>query len=365
MIPLVRFKAIGPRFNANNKYISGYIFILFGILLYSLTPDLTLLTTLFTHPNSFLAFFIVVMALTVDVQSVKKLLKISKVVNSLIPTIVLVELSFLNLPVITNELFYFTLFEFLIQDKTSKIRKVYLLVLMVGIIIISNYYDNRALAIRFFGVLLLLSFFYLFKFLRHQSFKWLIVCATVCITAFVVTYFEEIFTNLAELVPNKTMDTTDTRTFIFTEFFSNFKNEDWIAGRGYLGTYFSTYFYHSHGQNDDHAVRFTAEVAIVDILLKGGLLILIPYLFLFIKAIYTGFIKAPYNSLSFKVSLLILVDFFLLSIENWPSFTVHYMFIWIFVGIIFNEQKTTLVTISLPYTSLNNSEDTEHDLIIH
>ncbi|GAB3041907.1 hypothetical protein GCM10027185_51840 [Spirosoma pulveris] len=135
-------------------------------------------------------------------------------------------------------------------------------------------------------------------------------------------------------------DRTDTRTFLFNEFFQDFKGNDWVFGRGFLGTYFSPWFYEWKGDGGDFYHRFSIEIGLLQIILKGGVLLLLPFLFIMIYALWKGFVNRSVMHLSFRFSLFLLVQIFLMGIENTPFFGVNYMVLWISVGIIFFENDT-------------------------
>ncbi|RFZ85762.1 hypothetical protein DYU05_09250 [Mucilaginibacter terrenus] len=331
--------------NSGNKFILLYLFFVVGVLVWSLTPETTQLITLFTNPLAFLGFFIAIVALSIEDNSITVLMKIAKVSNTIFPLIVLLDLYLFRgeKAVLINEACYLILFEFLFINEQKPIRKIYLILLMLSIIFISNFFVDRAITIRFAGIFVLYYLFYIFKFLRTKIFKISVLAVTTAALTIVTLYFEKVFIHVTSLIKSNSVNTVDTRTFIFNEFFSKFKGTDWIAGRGYLGTYFSPYFYHNNAEGGDQPIRFSAEIGIVDILLKGGLILLVPFLFIIIKALIDGFLNKEFKSMGFRLSIFLLMEFFLLSIDNFAAFSTHYMFIWLAIGVIYNEKKNNTV----------------------
>ena len=69
-------------------------------------------------------------------------------------------------------------------------------------------------------------------------------------------------------------DTSDTRTFLYTELFRDLTPAELLYGRGFLGTYFSEYINELSPTRDDAGdfyQRFGSEVGLLQLLLKGGL----------------------------------------------------------------------------------------------
>lgn len=95
---------------------------------------------------------------------------------------------------------------------------------------------------------------------------------------FIITLIDPTFSVIElimESVSNnvdETMDTADTRTFLFVEMIDDLtKNNAWLWGKGARSGYFSFYFYRSTSGLGDHWYRITSEVSALHYLLKGGI----------------------------------------------------------------------------------------------
>jgi|GEM_PF-3385113 len=317
-----------------------YFNLLLTILLVAISVNLKVedIITLFTHPYSFLAFYIAIVSLTVEKDTIFKINRICRFANNIFLLIILFDFYFFKKPLLINDLGYFLIWELVLFDKLKFWRKIYIYSLIIFMIVVSNSYDNRTIFIRFIGVISLLVVFKYLSFLQNKFLKLMFLTVSMVSLYFITFHFKDTFNLITGLITNKTIDTTDTRTFIFIEFFQSFKNWDWLAGKGYLGTYYSQYFYDWEGLGGDSSTRFSVEIGIMHILLKGGLTLLIPFMYIFIKALRIGFVKNNLSSVSFRLAIFLLVDFVLLGIENFPAFQIHYMFIWLAIGIIFKEQ---------------------------
>jgi hypothetical protein len=130
----------------------------------------------------------------------------------------------------------------------------------------------------------------------------------------------------------KNVNNIDSRTFLFVDFFTDFKIEDFYTGRGFLGTYFSPYFQEWQGDFGDSFNRFTIEIGFLQMLLKGGFVLVITTVVIFIRAIYLGFIRSNPGSVNFMLSVWLLIEFTMLSIENVPCFNIHFLLIWVVIG---------------------------------
>lgn len=77
------------------------------------------------------------------------------------------------------------------------------------------------------------------------------------------------------------------------------------------------------GDFGDSFNRFTIEIGFLQILLKGGFVLVITTVVIFIRAIYLGFYKMNSGSINFMLSVWLLIEFTMLSIENVPVFNIH------------------------------------------
>ena len=122
--------------------------------------------------------------------------------------------------------------------------------------------------------------------------------------------------------------TEDSRAPVETAFFESFKGEtlDWIFGRGINGTYYCILF-------DDSFVslRGTIETGYLYIILKGGIISLVFYLFFLLNSAYLGFFKSK-NMLTKAMALYLIAHVIYLLPFGLPSFSLEYIIVWVCVA---------------------------------
>lgn len=84
-----------------------------------------------------------------------------------------------------------------------------------------------------------------------------------------------------------TIDTNDTRTFLFVELIEDLtRNNAWLLGKGARSGYFSLYFYNSTSGMGDYWYRLTTEVSGLHYLLRGGIVFWVFHYGLIIYAVH-------------------------------------------------------------------------------
>ncbi|GAO31959.1 hypothetical protein [Geofilum rubicundum] len=111
---------------------------------------------------------------------------------------------------------------------------------------------------------------------------------------------------------------------VFDDFFDDFVGTgDWVFGRGL----------------DGHVLRTIAldeteqliENGFLTILLKGGLLYLVPMLLIMLKAAYLGFYKSN-NDLAKGLAALVLLHIMSMMLFGLPDYSAHYVMVWVAVS---------------------------------
>ena len=307
-----------------------YLTIVGLILIFSIRLNEKDLITLFFHPYSFLAFFIGIVAFLVNKKSLKFVKLVSTYSLIFIPLVTVVDLLLFNFPVILVNCYSLILYSCI----TSKIKKIRLIsgALLLCCIPIFAVYDYRSgiliISLLFLGFLLVK----LFKFVLNVVVRYMFLITSLGLIYFLFFNFTEIFEFLSSQLAIKSVNNIDSRTFLFVDFFTDFRVDDFYTGRGFLGTYFSPYFQEWQGDFGDSFNRFTIEIGFLQLLLKGGFVLVISTIFIFIRAIYLGFIRSKPGSVNFTLSVWLLIEFTMLSIENVPCFNIHFLLIWVVIG---------------------------------
>tara|TARA_B110000902_G_C14293413_1_gene582108 strand:- start:7264 stop:8388 length:1125 start_codon:yes stop_codon:yes gene_type:complete len=309
-----------------------YIVVTFIIFLMSIKFTIDDLITLFFHPLSFGAFFIGVVTLLVNKTSLQFIIKMSRSVNNLIPIITIVDLLLFHYPILLISCQSFLLFEYCF---TTRKRKFFLLILMLLSLPFFLIYDYRSGVLLTFAFFLMLFSIYFFKIFRSKFIRAIFLVVSVILVYYVTFNFSEVFQFVTSVLTDNVINSTDTRSFLFLEFFNDFSSTEYLFGRGYLGTYYSSYFDIWEG---DSANRFIVEVGFLQLLFKGGIFLLGITILIFIKSIYNGLFKSNPENVSFLLSLWLIVEFAMFSVQNIPSFSPHFFIIWILIGILFQQK---------------------------
>lgn len=314
-----------------------YILLILVLIPFSLQFNYEDILTLLFHPYSFSGFFMGILLFLVNKDSIIFLSKISRIMSSIIMLITLLDILIFQYPVFLMAGYSFIIFDYLITKE--KKRKFWNLILLFITIPTFLFYDIRAAAMICTLILLLLLVFYIFRIFKRKFLRMIFLLITLSSVYIVFFNFTIIFEYFTPLISNYNISTIDTRSFLLIEFFEDVKGMDLIFGRGYLGSYYSQYFQNWSGENGDHFQRFNLEIGFLQIILKGGLILLVTMLAVFIKSIYKGMTNSVLNSFNFQISIWLLVEFCMMAIENVPAFTIHFFFIWIITGILSNNQK--------------------------
>lgn len=159
-----------------------------------------------------------------------------------------------------------------------------------------------------------------------------------------ILIFTLIFTVGYEFLSNiisSVIDFQETRIFLFTELFEELsKTNEKFIGRGSLGTYYSEFFEGTRryweymgntGWKGDSSTRIGIEVGYLQMLLKGGFVLLILNVSISICAIYVALFKSN-NKFVKRLGYFILIISILSLVEFPPKFTIVYIIYWMAIG---------------------------------
>jgi hypothetical protein len=207
----------------------------------------------------------------------------------------------------------------------------------------SVFVDYRALLLRiiFFSIF----FLALHAFKRYSFIKIIIIVASfylVYISLTDLSFFLELFQSQANL--SATIG-SDTRTFLYEELFDDLKPLEQVIGRGFQGAYFSPYFLHIYFSpqygDGDYFERFSVEVGVLELILKGGYVFLIIYLAPIIYVVWKGLTTINSNfKLEYNICIYLLVELIVFFFENSPAYHIHFFLMFFFTGYVYNKLKT-------------------------
>lgn len=171
-------------------------------------------------------------------------------------------------------------------------------------------------------LVILISTFYLFIFESKKGSKFsklLFVLAVlgVAVATFYIYSSSTFNFFLARLSEN-------TRSGIETMFFKSFDGKplDWIIGRGVGGTYYCPVL--------DTSYRSTIETGYLYLILKGGIVSLVLFVYFLLYSAYLGFFHSN-NMLTKAMAFYLLIHVIQLIPFGLPAFSFEYVFVWICV----------------------------------
>ena len=136
--------------------------------------------------------------------------------------------------------------------------------------------------------------------------------------------------------------TSDTRTFLYTELYEDLTTQQQVFGKGFLGTYFSQVFLGfqsiaGYAEMDSYN-RFSIEVGVLQLILKGGYIFLVIYLAPLLYTTYKGLSVTDKSfKLEFNICIYLLTELVIFLFENTPAFHIHFFLMFFFAGYVYNQ----------------------------
>ncbi len=243
------------------------------------------------------------------------------------------------------ELFPLILFTFYYQSKSNRNVVIFSI---FAFLIVAYILSSRV------SILLLLICFILFihDYLhktKHVFYKYAIVIVIIFfITVLLVNYS----TNILLFEIGSQQLSSDTRSFLFIELFDDLSNWELFIGRGALGTYYSPHFnmlIENSIEGGDWFDRQTIEVGYLQMILKGGFVMVVLNLIILIPAAYLGIYKSN-NFISKMCGYYILLYIFLLAVSFPPAYMANFLLLWMAVGTVianYNRELTNFDVVNL------------------
>ena len=229
-----------------------------------------------------------------------------------------------------------------IQNKKSK-RIIFFSLIIYALI--SIMISQRINAI----YLLLLIVFSFFQFISKSNSKRFIKIFSILIISLISTF---IISNI-DFIYNKLTQNEEilvnNRSFLFEELTLDMNAQELLTGRGSLGTYYSPYFYYAskYLQEGDNENRVVCEVGYLQIILKGGVIMLLLYILILLPAAILGIFRSN-NIVTKMCGYYILIYIICWSVSYYPVFSAEYILLWMSVGTILpkknrNRKNTELI----------------------
>jgi hypothetical protein len=144
------------------------------------------------------------------------------------------------------------------------------------------------------------------------------------------------------LIPTSTVNTQaeafseklmlDTRSAGLSEFVEQTSGKELIIGRGALGRYYSYYF-----EAFEPEGRVNIECGYLQIVHKGGLVMLVPFLILTVSSVVRGLFDSK-NNLTKAAALVVLGRLLYMIVHGLPSADPTYVLFWLAVGACLNKE---------------------------
>jgi len=219
------------------------------------------------------------------------------------------------------------LLTFFTQTRTNK---VILLISISAYLFLSFQASQRINSV----FLLLLVIFFIIEYFRQAKINLYLKAPLFLILIIISSLSLFQLSNTINQVSNNKQATTDTRTFLFEELYADMSKKELILGRGAMGTYYSPYFAllkRLEISGGDSATRSVVEVGYLQMILKGGYIMLFLYLLFLLPAAYLGIFKS-HNSIARMSGYYILLYLLLWTVSYVPVYSAEYILLWMSAG---------------------------------
>jgi hypothetical protein len=236
----------------------------------------------------------------------------------------------------------------------SNKRKVLAALAIILIILFTLIRARRGLLIM--SIISLLFTYLLYLNLSKQ--KVAIVLGSLFLGVFLIIFGIEFFRvnqdGLFNLITERGFE--DTRSQVELCFIMDMNTLDWIIGKGINGQYFCPGI-DPDGYNGYQTYRSVIETDYLQIILKGGLISLGLFLLIAIPAIFKGFFYSK-NQLSKAAAIWILFSLINMYPSTVVTFTMHYLLVWISIGICYTKSIRKIPDEILQSYFLSNGKKT-------
>ncbi|MEL1254251.1 O-antigen polysaccharide polymerase Wzy [Flavobacterium sp. DGU38] len=214
--------------------------------------------------------------------------------------------------------------------------------IVLTILIIGLVYGRRSVVV---NASLFFLFFFNINVLGNDKirfeFKALSVLFGILAIVYLINYFIgnvnannfEIFNRLDE----------DSRSDVFEAFIKDFDFSDYLVGRGIDGAYYNPIKYWNFSNDDYREVNYRTNIesGFLYMIMKGGLIYLVTFLLILLRAMYMGFFKSK-NSLLKGLAAYLLIYFFDMFVYGQPTFSIKYCLVWISISVCLSKKMLSM-----------------------
>jgi len=236
----------------------------------------------------------------------------------------------------------------------SNKRNLLALGIIVFSLLFSIYKGRRGLS----SIILVFSMASYFLYLFNTRRKLLVIYLSFLFVILGVFYYSNLYhvkkNGLLGLIAERGND--DTRTIVELFFYGDMKNKDIIMGKGINGEYFCP------DCEEDQVTNYRSyiETGYLQIILKGGIIMLGLYLLIAVPAVILGLLYSK-NSLAKASGIWILISLISLYPATVNTFSLAFLLVWVSIGICYNKKLRNLSDNDIkkflhdsPHTNRNN-----------
>lgn len=230
--------------------------------------------------------------------------------------------------------------------KYNPIKKLKFIILLLVYIYVAVYTKFRFEFIYLTTIFFFLTLDKLLVVKLKKRLLWYILLFFFTILTYIFTVGYESLAKLIALI----IEYQDSRTFLFVELFQDLSISETYFGRGSLGTYYSDFFrgariyYERQGRigwPGDVPLRNTIEVGYLQMILKGGYILLILNILLYSYSIYLSIFRSN-NKFTKRLGYYILTLTILGVISLRPAFTPTFILLWVSIGTVLSKRNRQL-----------------------
>lgn len=227
-------------------------------------------------------------------------------------------------------------------NRFTLIKKIQILIIIVVYMVVSTIGERR---MEYLWLIMVFGFLIMDRVMsfrvRRTLIKYIIAGFLLVLTLIFTLGYEYVWRIVTMFA-----DIQDSRTFLFRELMSELNFREKIFGRGSLGTYYSEYFEHTKWYvvdvlkkpwYGDSSTRITIEVGYLQMILKGGFIMMLLNLIILISSSYVAIFKSR-NKFIKRLGYYILIFMILYLIELRPTFTPIFFILWMAIGTVLNKK---------------------------
>lgn len=227
-------------------------------------------------------------------------------------------------------------------NRFTLIKKIQILIIIVVYMVVSTIGERR---MEYLWLIMVFGFLIMdrvMSFRVRRTFIKYIIAGFLLVLTLIFTFGYEYVWRIVTMFA----DIQDSRTFLFRELMSELNFSEKIFGRGSLGTYYSEYFEHTKWYvvdvlkkpwYGDSSTRITIEVGYLQMILKGGFIMMLLNLIILISSSYVAIFKSR-NKFIKRLGYYILIFMILYLIELRPTFTPIFFILWMAIGTVLNKK---------------------------